>query len=631
MFPGLDVSLWDSHLLWLWKWSNLRYVGFYLAHLRGQTSTTWTTHWQDLRDMGWGLLPIWLPFGDKEISQMATANGTNHGQAAVDCARAAKLEAEAVIYLDIESQVFGGPNDAGYANYVHNWMQAVHDGGYRPGVYCSCLDAHRLLTDQQFRAQRLAVWPFSVAGNTANWDNTHFQLTPNVPADWLVYRDGRPVGGGSWPTATDTVCCQFDQWHPPQLLHWPDANGRTDDRTEGSRDVDWDMAKVFEPSHPWAAAVVVLTGDRDNTDWVRIYGVHVGVLDYLERDATGRFSPGQNLKYDPGDIGPTPKPAVNGFDPLSAAAVSRRHSCIDLYLLGQDGYLRTLWANERETYPKHPWPLNPNTLARRGSAIAAVSRSLDQIDVFYVGRDHHLVTQWWNPGSVEWSSNLRVLNGPPVAPSSNVAALPTPNDGIGSSDRLDVLYITLDLTRPYTDPHWDDAWQVVHGVWSHDSDWQLTPIRGLTGVAGSSGVALVRDGNGILHAVVQNRNRMGLQHALMQADATTWNVQAGPGPPPPQQNRPSWWMSLHLIVLADLVLLVGMTNAASLAWSTYTDEHWSGVDQGDAAFATNRPLALARRGRAAVDVVGITEEGDIATRSLSIGQDRRVHLLPANL
>jgi hypothetical protein len=34
-----------------------------------------------------------------------------------------------------------------------------------------------------------------------------------------------------------------------------------------------------------------------------------------------------------------------------------------------------------------------------------------------------------------------------------------PDDAIGSQDRLDVLYIALDFTRPYTDPHWGDAWQ----------------------------------------------------------------------------------------------------------------------------------------------------------------------------
>jgi hypothetical protein len=631
MFSGLDIHSWDDHLQWLWQWSNLRFVGFYLAHSAGQTVTTWTNRWHALKDLGWGVVPFWLPFKSNNINAMVTANGTSHGQTAVNLARAAQLENGAAIYLDIESPVFAS-NGNGFVNYVRNWMQAVHDGGYAPGAYCSRLDANRILTGGEFRPLRPVIWPFSVARATrAGWDNEHFQLAPTVANDWLVA--DLPRDDGAWPSNPDTIGCQFDWFNKDRdrkLFTWPAADGNLATGSGASRDVDWDMAKVFDPSHPRAAGICTAASDRANADWVRVFGVHVDVLDYLERDAVGRFSPGQNLRLGPGDIGPTPPPELNGFDPVSASATSRRHLCSDLFLLGQDGYIRTIWANEHETFPDHSWPLNPDSPARKGSPIVAVSRVLDQIDVFYVNRKHELATQWWNPGAPDWARNQRILAGPSVGGSSDLVALPSPNDALPSTERLDVLYIAFDFSVPFANPNWRDAWQVVHGIWSTRADWQFTPIPGLTRVACSSGIACVRDSDGALHLVVQNRNRLGLHHAVMQANSTTWDLHQGAGPLPADRNRPSWWMSLHLVAFESAqVLLIGMTCAGSLAWSTYSGGQWSDVGTGSVPFVTNRPLAIAKRGHSAIDIVGITDVGEIAVRSMNIGQTGGAQLMPA--
>jgi hypothetical protein len=639
MYPGLDVSEWDPRLLWLWRWSNLRIVGFYLSHGAGQTYTTWTNHWHDLRDIGWGILPLWLPFGSAGIGAMATANGTAHGQVAVERARAAKLEIGATIYLDIESPVFDAmPNalpasKAGFLNYVNNWMQAVRGGGYAPGAYCSRLDAALILNHTVLRPHRPVIWPFAVANSTrAGWDDNTFQLSPNVPNDWLVTdATAQPdPDQGAWVQNNDTFGCQYDWFSEDRdrkIFHWPGANGHQ----SGFRSVDWDMGKVFDPTHPRAAGVVVAASDRENRDWVRVFGVHTSVLDYLERNVDGRFGSGQNLRNTVGDIGPVPAAAVNGFDPTWASAVSRRHRFVDLFLLGQDGFVRTLWANNQETFPNHPWVLNPDNIARRGSPVSAVSRVVDQLDVFYISTGHQLVTQWWNPGQTDWTRNVRVLAGPLVAGGSNLATLPTPNDAASPSDRLDVFYISLDFTQPANSPQWGQAWQVVHAVWRIQADWQVTPIPDFIDIAGQSGVACARDNAENIHVVAQNRNRAGLRHAILQRGSASWTISVGPVLLPSALQTPTWWMSLHLMAFGDRVLLLGVTNLGMLAWSVYAGGHWSNVGASNAPFATSRPLALARRGSVALDVIGISEQGEIVAQSVTITQTGSIIIGPANM
>jgi hypothetical protein len=301
---------------------------------------------------------------------------------------------------------------------------------------------------------------------------------------------------------------------------------------------------------------------------------------------------------------------------------------MDLFLLGQDGYVRTLWMNNQDQFPKHPWAVNPGHLARRGSSIAAVSRELDQIDVFYVTADHQLTTQWWHPTAVDWATNQRTLAGPLVAGASNIAALARSQDATNPS-RLDVFYISLDYNRPYADPRWNDGWQVIHAAWSSAADWQLTPIAGLNRPAAGTGVAAVRDANGIVHLMVQSRDRTALQHATLSPDRAAWNVANGPNPLPADTDRQTWWMSLQLIALPGFLLLMGMNSAGTLAWSSYIAGRWSDPATGDAAFATNRPVSFApRNDGATVDLLGIAEDGSFLTRALSYTRTGTVQLIP---
>jgi len=268
MFPGFDIDRWDDHIVWMWRFSNLRFIGFYLAHSAAGTRTTWTAHWHDLRDLGWGLVPIWLPFSSGQISNMAEADGSDHGRRAVSRAREAFLERGAAIYLDVESPVFGtgAAQDRNFTRYLTRWFREVAAGGYAPGVYCSRLDAPRFL-GADFRTLGPVLFPFSISSQTrAAYADAQFKLTPALAESWDAGRDP------SWAVNSNTIGCQYDWFNADRdrkTFHWPTADGRTD----SFRDVDWDMAKVFDPAHPRSAGVLAVVGDRANPASMRLFQI----------------------------------------------------------------------------------------------------------------------------------------------------------------------------------------------------------------------------------------------------------------------------------------------------------------------------------------------------------------------
>jgi hypothetical protein len=481
-YPGLDVDRWDDRLIWLWQRSNLRFCGFYLAHDRGANGSSWTTHWHDLRDVGWGAFPLWVPFPSTAIDLMKTADGQAHGRHAAALAEAAGLEKGAVLYLDIENQVFGNDKHSPFLPYVIAWMTAVTAARYRPGAYCSFLDVTRegLLSPALDRL-RPVLFPFCVAPDTrARFDRDTFTLPPAPFRSWPF--DRRNSG---WQDSPAVIGCQYDWYRAgrtDQTFDWPDKDGRRNRRD--ARDVDWDAAKVFDPAHPRAAGTVAAAPDKDAPDWMSLYVVRPTLIEKSARGRDGRPAPSIELALTPADIGPAPAPELDGFDANGAAAVSRRTDHHDLFVLGLDGLVRTAWVSPREERPRHPWPLNPGQPARKGSPLAAVSRVPDQVDVFYVDRSHLLVTQWWHPSRPEWARQRRVIGGPPVAGASALGVLPAPTDAAAAPDRLDVFYVTFDHSLPGSaGSAWPDRWQPAHAFWTSRADWQTEIITVPGGIA----------------------------------------------------------------------------------------------------------------------------------------------------
>lgn len=622
MIPGFDISEWDDHLVWMWRYSNLRFIGFYLSHGAGGTNTTWTRHWHDLKDLGWGLVPIWLPFGSTQIANMATADGMDHGRRAVARAREAKLELGAAIYLDIESPVFtnDAAADRGFVAYISDWMRVVGSSGYKPGTYCSRLDATKLL-GPSFRALRPLLFPFSITMNTrAMWDDRALVLTPALADTWDPMTPGQ-----RWTSNPDTIGCQFDWFNASRdrtIFHWPGRDGRPD----GSRDVDWDMSVVADPSHPRAAATVCAASDFNDPNWLHVFTVRTSLIEHAERTGSGRFGPAVELALQPGDVGPAPSAVFAGFECTSAGVASRRALHADLFIAGEDGFIRTLWLNDTEKFPKHVWPLNPANRALRGTPLAAVSRTLDQLDVFYVSNQHRLTTQWWSPEATNWHANRRELGDPLVAGGSTIAALGSPGTAAEPSS-LDVFYVSIDYTRAYADTTWNDGWKVIHASWNAGRDWTQVAIPGLSSVAAASGIAAVRDGAGSTHVVVQTRDRTALRHATLMPPGT-WQVAVGPGPLSIDVERTNWWMSLAIVALPSRLLLVGMTSGATIAWATHAAGRWSATSDAPAAFSTSRPLTVRPNMRGNIDVFGVDEDGLFIVRTFAFDTAGNVVLIP---
>jgi hypothetical protein len=498
---GFDVDHWDDRIVWMWRWSNLRFIGFYLAHGADGTRSTWTDHWHDLKDLGWGVIPIWLPFWLRSDRQ--------HGYGGRYQPRAPGPFPRPRGQPGARRGDLPGCRGAGFwrrtsigPGFYELHLELVSDGaGWRVQARRLLFQARRRHSSgPSFRTLRPALFPFSIPNTTrAQWDDTRFQLTPARADTWDSWSPDR-----SWLTHLDTMGCQYDWFNSSRdrkIFHWPSAVGRPDT----FRDVDWDMSPVFDPSHPRAPVSVALAAEYGNGDYLHLFPVRVSGIEHLERTAAGQLTPGQELALGRADIGPGPPAELNGFDSASAAAVSRRTSFVDVFVLGQDGFLRTLWMNPQETFPKHPWALNPGHLARRGSPLAAVCRALDQIDLFYISADHHLATQWWSPSAVDWSRNQRDLPEPLVAGGSNIVALASAADGANPSS-LDVFYIGLNHVTAYADPTWNDGWQVVHAAWPAAGDWAVTPIAGMDRPAASTGVAAARYSQGSFHVVIQTRD-----------------------------------------------------------------------------------------------------------------------------
>lgn len=611
VYPGLDINAWDDRLIWLWQRSNLRFCGFYLAHDRSDYGSTWTPHWHDLRDVGWGTFPLWVPFPSSTIDKMKTADGQAHGQHAAALAEAAGIEKGAVLYLDIEAAVFGKNPTSPFAPYVIAWMTAVTAARFRPGAYCSFLDVTREgLLSSAFDRLRPVLFPFAIAdANRARFDRDTFTLPPALPRSWLADKKNT-----TWPDLPAVVGSQYDWYNDDRTektFDWPTAAGRRDRRA--SRSVDWDAAKVFDPAHPRAAGTIAAAPDAAAPDWVSLYVVRPALIDKSGRGRDGRLAAPVALALTPADIGPEPPPELDGFDANGAAMVSRRSDHHDLFLLGLDGFVRTAWVNPREERPRHPWPLNPGQPARKGSPLAAASRVTDQLDVFYVDRSHRLVTHWWHPSQPDWARQRRVIGGPLVAGGSTLAALPAATDAMPMPDRLDVCFVTFDYSLPGTTAQaWNDRWQLAHASWTSRADWQTETVMVPGGIAAGSGVAAARTADRTIHVLAQRRNRSGLIHASLP-DGGSWQIGQGPSLP-----RTGSWMNLQLAVSGTTLVLAGMTSEAELGFATWAGGRWSPGTTAPATFSTGRPMSLARRGPA-IDLIGIDEDGRLTMRSLELG------------
>jgi hypothetical protein len=82
--------------------------------------------------------------------------------------------------------------------------------------------------------------------------------------------------------------------------------------------------------------------------------------------------------------------------------VSREPEQLDVFWVAPDGAIRSHWW--RQGFPNGAWaehePFNiaPPGSAQPGTAVAAVSREPEQLDVFWVAPDGAIRSHWWRQG-----------------------------------------------------------------------------------------------------------------------------------------------------------------------------------------------------------------------------------------
>ncbi len=180
---GFDISVYPGDAAmraWLAPASPYAWVGYYLPAPCHRDST-WVHKFTVLRDMGWGVAPIYVGQQDwAQISAAVAAAATRSGelsgqlvtcsatlltadQATADAQDAiGRMRADAfpdgsTIFLDVESVTTITPALKGY---VRTWFDVVlHDARYTPGIYTSRQNAPTFYTE--------AMAAYAAAANTA--------------------------------------------------------------------------------------------------------------------------------------------------------------------------------------------------------------------------------------------------------------------------------------------------------------------------------------------------------------------------------------------------------------------------------------------------------------------------------
>ena len=149
----------------------------------------------------------------------------------------------------------------------------------------------------------------------------------------------------------------------------------------------------------------------------------------------------------------TPPGAARADSPIVALARTPTH--MDVFWVGPDGAIGSTWWDSAPgcSWGDHqPFPITPPGAAGAGSGLTAVSRSADQLDVFWVGPDGGVGSTWWNaaPGS-SWGDHQPFGIAPPGAARLGAGMASVAR----TAQHLDVFWVTPDGSVGST--WWDAA------------------------------------------------------------------------------------------------------------------------------------------------------------------------------
>jgi hypothetical protein len=151
--------------------------------------------------------------------------------------------------------------------------------------------------------------------------------------------------------------------------------------------------------------------------------------------------------------------AVHGRRPTqdSTRCVSRHPDHVDCFWIGPDGAIATTWwdAHIDNASWHAPFPLTPPGAARADSPVVAISRSVDRLDVFWIGPDGAIATTWWDAhtDNATWHAPAPLTPPGAAGPGSPLTAVSR------VLDHLDLFWIGLDgaIGTTWWDAHIDSA------------------------------------------------------------------------------------------------------------------------------------------------------------------------------
>ena len=208
--------------------------------------------------------------------------------------------------------------------------------------------------------------------------------------DLTARGDGAVFYDMDWRPYAQTSFCQQNRPHTKIQLRIRRVNGTGD------------------PGTPPTAQGALISGNYP--DRVDSFSVDCnGNVIHDERGADSSHS----LAWTPGDT--VPSVALPGG--ANITTVSRTPGHVDLYGVGQDGNIYTTWRNSHfDNNQWHTWfPITSGGKFPPGAPVAALSRQSEHIDVFAVGTDGAIWTNYWEPNG-NWSKEIS------ISPAGSVAA-----------------------------------------------------------------------------------------------------------------------------------------------------------------------------------------------------------------
>ncbi len=146
---------------------------------------------------------------------------------------------------------------------------------------------------------------------------------------------------------------------------------------------------------------------------------------------------------------PFPIAPAGNAEPGSIAVVARLPEHLDVFWVGPDGSVWSNWWNQKANNGQWNQPFRISTAgSAEPGAIAAVARLPEHLDVFWIGRDGSVWTNWWDqtisteptvaiPGLPQWNLPYQVAPGGNAEPGAITAVARLP-------EHLDVFWVGRD-------------------------------------------------------------------------------------------------------------------------------------------------------------------------------------------